>query len=84
MIKNFILNEKSIKILEIYNKYILDVNKNFTKLQIQIIIEKTFFVQIIYINIFRIIFMESKFIIIYRVKKRIIVTIYKEIKIQLY
>merc|ERR1712187_933635 len=85
MIKNFVLSEKSVKILEIYNRYVLDVDANLTKLQIRIMIEKTFFVQVTRVNTFLIIpTKKSKSITTRSVKKRAIVTVRKGIKIPLY
>lgn len=75
MIKRFALSEKSIKLLEIYNKYVFDVDSKLTKFQIQLIIEKTFFVRVKRVNTFR------RPIVSSHALKRAIVTISDGIKI---
>jgi ribosomal protein L23 len=53
MIKRFVFTDKSVLALEKYNQYTLDVNIKLTKLQIRLIIEKSFFVRVLRVNTFR-------------------------------
>lgn len=84
MIKRFVLTEKSIKLLEIYNKYVFDVDVTLTKLQIRLVLEKTFFVRVLRVNTYRLPPSVSKSIVSSNARKRAIVTISSGIRIQLY
>jgi len=84
MIKRFVLTEKSIKLLEIYNKYVFDVDVTLTKLQIRLVLEKTFFVRVLRVNTYRLLPSVGKSIVSSNARKRAIVTISSGIRIQLY
>ena len=84
MMKYFIFTEKSIRVLELYNKYVLDVNKSLTKLQVKLMVEKTFFIRIQYVNSFFLQRINYKYIYFINRFKRILVTLFSQKKIILY
>jgi ribosomal protein L23 len=84
MMKRFIFTEKSVRALELYNKYVLDVDRSLTKLQIKLIVEKTFFVRVQRVNSFFLQRTSRKSIYSTNRFKRVLVTLASQEKIRLY
>jgi len=84
MIKRFIFTEKSVRLLELYNKYVLDVNSNVTKLQIKLMIEKTFLVRVKRVNTFLLRRVNRKSIYTTKLCKRAFVSLADREKIKQY